>query len=468
MMSEHLIKSYNPATQELLFETEASDQKTVQLAIQKAKEAFSSWSRLPDTKRIEHLKHFAELLKKRAQEFASIISQENGKPLWDALFEVNAMVNKVDISIQAKRTRCHEIAFSQGNAQAITRFKPHGVLAVFGPFNFPGHLPNGHIVPALLAGNTIVFKPSELTPLVGESLVKLYQEAGLPDGVLNLLQGGPAAGKEIISHPDISGALFTGSAKTGEFLQKSLPFTKILALEMGGNNPLVISQCDDVTAASELTIQSAYVTSGQRCTAARRLIVIENNSNEAFLKELIKKTSEITVGSYTDRPEPFMGPVINNAAAEKLLLAQQTLERQGGKPLLEMHRINPNLPFLTPGLIDVTAVRNRKDEEIFGPLLQLIRVANLQEAIDEANATAYGLSSGFVSQSREEYELFWQQIRAGVVNWNMPLTGASSKAPFGGIGLSGNHRPSALFAADYCAYPVASLEREKFSDKETG
>jgi succinylglutamic semialdehyde dehydrogenase len=274
-----------------------------------------------------------------------------------------------------------------------------------------------------------------------------------------LVQGGKNTGKLVATHPEVDGLLFTGSWQTGSRLAEQFAKfpQKILALEMGGNNPLVISSISDVTTAAYLTVLYAFLSSGQRCTCARRLIIVSNKQNDAFLEKLLYMTKSIVVGAYDDIPEPFMGPVVSSSAAEKLIDQQQELLNLGGKPLLAMSRLKRGPTYLTPGIIDMTNMQ-RPDEEIFGPLLQVIRVKNFKEAIAEANRTAYGLTAGLFSDSEKEYREFYAQVKAGVINWNMQLTGASSGAPFGGIGKSGNHRPSALYAADYCAYPVASLE----------
>jgi succinylglutamic semialdehyde dehydrogenase len=211
-------------------------------------------------------------------------------------------------------------------------------------------------------------------------------------------------------------------------------------------------------AAALVTIQSAYLTAGQRCSCARRLILIENKESHQFLTELERMIDNIQVGAYTDVPEPFMGPVISERTAQYLITAQNTIRSKGGKPIREMGLLKENSALLSPGLMDITDAANLPDEEIFGPFLQLIRVRNLDEAIDEANNTAFGLTAGLLSTSQEEFNKFYCRIRAGVINWNAPLTGASSSAPFGGIKRSGNYRPSAYYAADYCAYPVASIE----------
>jgi succinylglutamic semialdehyde dehydrogenase len=228
---------------------------------------------------------------------------------------------------------------------------------------------------------------------------------------------------------------------------------------MGGNNPLIVWNVNDLHAAAYATVQSAYLSAGQRCSCARRLIVPASGDSGEFITRLLEMIQRIRVGQYTDIPEPFMGPVIHKRAADDLLHMQSDLQRRGGKSLVEMRRLDGD-NLLSPGLIDVTEIAERDDNEIFGPLLQLIRVHYFDEAIAEANRTAYGLAAGLLCDDRALYEKFFREIRAGVVNWNRPLTGASSQLPFGGIGNSGNHRPSGSFAADYCSYPIASLESE--------
>jgi succinylglutamic semialdehyde dehydrogenase len=333
-------------------------------------------------------------------------------------------------------------------------------MAVLGPFNFPGHLPNGHIVPALLAGNTVVFKPSEMTPMVAQKTLECWQAANIPPGVINLVQGGKETGKALSEHKDINGLLFTGSWNTGCHFAKLFAEypEKILALEMGGNNPYIISSVQNIQAAAYLTIQSAFLTSGQRCTCARRLIIIDSPQSKTFLSTLIKMAESIRVGAYTDSPEPFMGPLISAAAASMLISKHDSLIRQGAIPILPLKILSKGPAFLSPGIIDVSAITS-PDEELFGPLLQVIHVPNFTAALEIANRTKYGLAAGLLSDKPKEYELFYKYVKAGIINWNTPLTGASSAAPFGGIGQSGNHRPSALYAADYCAYPIASLER---------
>jgi succinylglutamic semialdehyde dehydrogenase len=235
---------------------------------------------------------------------------------------------------------------------------------------------------------------------------------------------------------------------------------KILALELGGNNPLVVWDAPDVHAAATIAVQSAFMSAGQRCTAARRLIV-KDGAHEELVGTIVKLAERLIVDQPHANPAPFMGPVIDNQAADQLQEAFLDLMMKGGRPLKHLDRPSDDRPFLTPAVIDVTEVANRPDAELFGPVLQVIRVPDFDAALAEANATRYGLAASLVGGSPELYDRFWANIRSGVVNWNKPTNGAPSNAPFGGVGLSGNHRPSAYYAADYCAYPVVSSEAEQ-------
>ncbi|TKJ67256.1 succinylglutamate-semialdehyde dehydrogenase [Pseudomonas viridiflava] len=454
------ITSLNPVTQQVLWSGQGATAEQVDLAVQAARQAFPGWARRSLQERIDVLEAFAARLKHHADDLARCIGEETGKPLWESATEVTTMVNKVAISVQSYRERTGEKSGPLGDATAVLRHKPHGVVAVFGPYNFPGHLPNGHIVPALLAGNTVLFKPSELTPKVAELTVKCWIEAGLPAGVLNLLQGDRETGIALAANPGIDGLFFTGSSRTGNALHQQFAGRpdKILALEMGGNNPLVVDEVQDVDAAVYTVIQSAFISAGQRCTCARRLLVPQGEWGDAFLARLVAVSETIEVGSFDQQPAPFMGSVISLDAALGLLDAQRILLAKGAVSLLEMRQPLAQSALLTPGIIDVTAVSERSDEELFGPLLQVIRYADFDAAIAEANDTHYGLAAGLLSDSEARYQQFWLESRAGIVNWNKQLTGAASSAPFGGVGASGNHRASAYYAADYCAYPVASLE----------
>jgi len=458
----HDFSSINPSNGEVVWQGKTATAEQVADAIKAARSAQLGWADMTLEERIVILENFAAELKEHSEEFATIIARETGKPLWETRTEVGAMTGKIAISIRAYNERTGTTENPMPGAKAFIRHKPHGVVAVFGPYNFPGHLPNGHIVPALLAGNTVVFKPSELTPAVAELTLKLWQKAGLPAGVINLVQGEVETGKALASHKGIDGLFFTGSSRTGHILHEQFAGQpgKILALEMGGNNPLIVTDVADTKAAIHDIIQSAFISTGQRCTCARKLFLPADEQGDAILAGLIKATKAIKVGDYDAEDQPFIGSMISSAAAAGMVKAQQQLVELGAEVLVELTH-KENTGFVTPGILECTNVANFPDEEHFGPLLKVFRFTDFDAAIDKANDTSFGLSAGLLSDSAADYDHFLRRIRAGIVNWNRPITGASSAAPFGGIGASGNHRASAYYAADYCAYPVASVELEK-------
>ena len=375
-MSDEII-SYEPATGAVLWRHPIGD---VDAEVACAHAGWSSWASKPLAFRIETMRRFANIVRQRNDAFTDLIARETGKPIWEARGEVETVIAKVDISVSAyaDRTAQRRLEATMGSRIAV-RHKPHGVLAVLGPYNFPAHLPNGHIVPALIAGNAVVFKPSEKTPAVGSFLVECFRAAGVPPECIRLVIGGPNEGKALA---------------------------------------------------------------------------------EPLLAEVNRLIDRLIVGSPHDDPAPFMGPVIDNDTADQLTESFLALMMKGGRPVQHMARPVEDRPFVTPGIIDVTDVGDRPDIELFGPLLQVIRADDFDGAIAEANNTRYGLSASLISQTPALFDRFWAGARAGIVNWNRPTNGAPSNAPFGGVGWSGNHRPSAYYAADYCAYPVVSNEAE--------
>ncbi len=454
----------DPSTGRQTWTSNESTEEDVARAAQAARDTFEDWALRSLDERIAVCTRFRDLLKEHAEELAAIIAEEVGKPLWEARTEVATMANKIDISVQSYGARTGESNAKVADGNAVLRHRPHGVFAVYGPYNFPGHLPNGHIVPALIAGNTVVFKPSEYAPRTAVKTVQLWEKAGLPKGVLNLVNGGRNTGIALGANPLIDGVLFTGSSQTGAALHKQFGGQpgKMLALEMGGNNPLVVWDLSDnpkdVDAAVHHAVMSAFISAGQRCTCARRLVVQDTPEGQAFIDRLVEVASKLQVGPSNADPQPFMGPVVSAAVAARLVQAQAEMEQKGGKVLLQMRQLDPNAGFVTAGIVDVTNAQGIPDEEWFGPLLQVVRVKDFDSALKVANATEFGLAAALLSPSEELWKRFAVRARAGIVNWNRPTTGAASSAPFGGVGKSGNHRPSAYYAADYCAYPVASIE----------
>ncbi|MBY6034056.1 succinylglutamate-semialdehyde dehydrogenase [Marinobacter daepoensis] len=455
-------ESLQPVTGSTVWDGNAACLEDVDAAVREARKAFPAWRRKSLAERQAIVEAFGELLEANKEDLAHQIGLETGKPLWESRTEVAAMMGKIPISIKAYHERTGHTESDVAGGHAVLRHRPHGVVAVFGPYNFPGHLPNGHIVPALLAGNTVVFKPSELTPGVAELTVRLWVKAGLPDGVINLVQGGSDTGKCLARHPLLDGLFFTGSSTVGQLLHEQFGGQpeKILALEMGGNNPLIVQNISDMDGAVHHTLQSAFLSAGQRCTCARRLLVPKGTKGDAFVARLVAVAGRITVGEFDADPQPFMGSVISPQAAEQMLSAQSAMVEAGAKILLEMKQTKPGTGLLSPGIVDATDV-SLEDQEYFGPLLTVYRYKSFDEALELANNTRFGLSAGILTDDRRLYNRLVEEVRAGIVNWNRPLTGASSAAPFGGVGASGNHRASAWYAADYCAWPMASLEAAK-------
>lgn len=460
----HDVNSVDPAKNKEIWSAKSASAAQVDAAVKSARNAFEAWSELGVDARIAIIQKFVDLLGENKERLTQVIAQETGKPLWESATEIGAMMGKLAISVRAYNERTGTVENPMPAGKAVLMHKPHGVVAVFGPYNFPGHLPNGHIIPALIAGNTLVFKPSDLTPKVAEETVKLWEQAGIPKGVLNLVQGHLDTGKALASHPNIDGLFFTGSSRTGKLLHEQFAGHpgKILALEMGGNNPLIVKDVANTEAAVHDIIQSAFITTGQRCTCARRLFIENSEQGDAILARLVEVTKGLTVGDYDAEEQPFMGAMISANAAQMMVTAQKGLVDLGATTLVELKHLDENTGFVSPGIVDVTSiVEQMPDEEHFGPLLKVIRFDSMDEAIDGANNTSFGLSAGLISDSRELFDLFVKRSRAGIVNWNRPTTGASSAAPFGGIGDSGNHRASAYYAADYCSYPVATIQLDE-------
>ncbi|WP_298443664.1 succinylglutamate-semialdehyde dehydrogenase [uncultured Ferrimonas sp.] len=455
--------SVNPATNKVIWQGYGASAEQVDAAIAAARAAQLDWYLSGLGKRLAVIEAFKAQLEQNKEAIAELIANETGKPLWETRTEAGAMVGKIAISVGAYRERTGVKESDLPAGRAVLRHKPHGVVAVFGPYNFPAHLPNGHIVPALLAGNAVVLKPSELTPAISELVLKLWHNAGLPAGVINLVQGEVDTGKALASHSDVDGLFFTGSSRTGHMLhqQHGGQPGKILALEMGGNNPLIVRQVSDVRGAVHDIIQSAFISSGQRCTCARRLFVPRTEQGDEIVARLVKATEAIIVDKQNAEPAPFIASMISASAAQGMVAAQDNLVSLGGTILTPLSQLEADTGLVRPGIIDVTAINQLPDEEYFGPLLQLVRYDEFDDAIAMANNTRYGLSAGLLADDRAEWDYFLPRSRAGIVNWNKQITGAAGSAPFGGIGASGNHRASAYYAADYCAYPVASMEADK-------
>ncbi len=432
-------------------------------AVARAQRAWPAWAALPHSNRIELVRRFANEVRREHDALATLIARETGRPLWEAHSEVEDAVARVELSVRAYADRTAQRRLDSAlQGSAALRHKPHGVMAVITPARSPASVPTGHIVPALIAGNCVVFKPAEQTTASADLLAQCFHRAGISATVVQMVPGGPEQGQALAAHNGIDGVLFTGSAHVGISINRRLAANpaKLVTLELGGNNPIVVWDTPKLADAAALVVQSAFASTGQRCTSARRLIVRSTLADD-LIGEVRQLTERLIVGGPFDDPAPFMGPVIDNRAADGLTQSFLYLLSNGGRAIKHLVRLDDAHPFLSPAIIDVTRMKERPDVELFGPLLQVVVVDDFEAAIAEANATRFGLCAALVGGSPQEYNQFWSQVRAGVINWNRPTFAHSAGAPLGGIGLSGNHRPSAYYTADSCAYPVASAELDQ-------
>ena len=454
------IVSYEPATGAELWRHASTQLEPVMAA---ARGAWAPWAAGSLAVRVELVRRFANELLRNADQAARLIAQETGKPLWEALAEVEAGIARTEVAIRAHSERAPQRRMNNGLAGDLTiRHKPHGVVVVLGAWPQPLLMPLGHILPALIAGNAVVFKPSGNAPACGELLVRLLHTAGIGEQIVQVAYGGGEAGLALAMHDEADVVVFSGSPQAGIALNRKLSTRpdRLLTLEMGGNNPLMVWDTPLIEDAAVLVVQSAFGGAGQRPTSARRLIVAEK-IYDPLMAAVRKLADRIIIGAPFDQPAPFMGPLIDMASADGIADSFVWLMSNGGTPLRHMVRPREGLPFVTPGIVDVTAMAERPDIELFGPLLQVIKVADFDEGISIANATRFGLVAGLIGGTPKQYSRFWAGSRAGIVTWNRPTTAELGAAPVGGIGLSGNHRAGGLYAPDYCAYPVATAEVEQ-------
>ncbi|MEK6703690.1 MAG: aldehyde dehydrogenase family protein [Planctomycetota bacterium] len=466
------ITSTNPAHPSSTVWSGLADPTHVDSAVAAARQALKVWSHWPGEKRAQVLRTFQDIAARRVNDIAAIIQSETGKVAWDSKAEATLLGAKVDITLDAGPDAAMRRVTGFETPLADTRsgrcwFRPHGVMAVLGPFNFPAHLPNGHIIPALAMGNTIVLKPSDKTPGVGQLLGELYQEAldahGAPPGVVNVVQGRADIAQSLVAHDDLDAVLFTGSWPVGRAIMAANLDRpgRMLALEMGGNNAAVILPDADLRQAVIECVRSAFITTGQRCTCTRRVIVHESIAPKV-IAAICKAASNLIVGDPAAPHPVFMGPVISESARKAILDAQSTLAKAGGEVLVPCTSIDGEGWFISPGVMRVPRFElgttgPGADIEIFGPFLRVSTAASLDDALTQANATNFGLAASIFTRDQAAIDQFLTHARAGCVNVNTGTAGASSKLPFGGLGQSGNHRPAGAFSLDYCAYPVAGM-----------
>lgn len=479
-----VIQSHDPAHPESVIWRGVPDIAAVAAAVDSARRAFKVWSRWTVERRAEALLACKALFAERTSQIAQTLCAETGKAMWEAEAEAKLLSAKIDTTLftgpmsdGSGRARITGFEIPLGGTKSgRCAFRPHGVMAVLGPFNFPVHLPNGHIVPALLAGNTIVFKPSDKTPAVGQLLAELFSEAlrtaGAPDGVVNLVHGAADVARALVDHDDLDGILFTGSWPVGRtILEANLDRPgRIIALEMGGNNAAVVMPDCDLRQAVIECVRASFATTGQRCTCTRRIIVHESIATR-FTSAFAKITSNLLIGDPIGvgegGPQPFYGPIIRAQARDAAIGFQRDLVVGGGHTIVQATAIDHSSGghYISPGVVGVPRFSLAEDPqrdcgcdvEVFGPIVRISTCRDLDDAMEQANASRFGLAASIFTANRGSAGRFLAEARAGCVNVNTGTAGASGKLPFGGLGHSGNHRPAGAFSLDYCAYPVASM-----------
>ena len=459
--SEKSFSTENPFTGEAVLRVNPAGLGQVDEAIESAHKAYLVWRALSFEARAEHLLRLKEALLKRKEDLASAITSEMGKISKEALVEAGACAAKIDLTLGEAAKRVADV-HPDGLSGGHYTYRPHGVMAVIGPYNFPIHLANGHIIAALMMGNTVVFKPSSVTPLVAQIYTECVHEASLPAGVFNLLPMTRQAGDRLVTHPKVKGILFTGSWAVGLHFKKLTledPH-KILALEMGGKNAVIVADDAHLDQVVAEVVTGAFLTTGQRCTGTSRVICTPKHLD--VLTERLAKAASVVESVDPLQEGAFMGPLASKGALRTYRRDVEAADKDSALEALvpfregagvcgvggSFHRVkkyDPSHPYIR--------------EEVFGPALTIEAVKDLDEAFERATHTDYGLSFSIFTESEENYRRALIEVPSGIINWNRATNGASGRLPFGGVGKSGNHRPAALFAPEYCSYPVASMQK---------
>lgn len=439
----------------------------VESVLTSAQSGFEKWRKTSVEERINVLKRYQEIVRKKKAEIAEALAWEVGKPYWEALTEAAALDSKVSVTLSDsyERIRQQTITDVLPKTDGHVVFKPLGPCLIIGPFNFPCHLANGQILSALLAGNSIIFKPSEKTIYSAQLMVECFHEAGFPEGVINFINGtGLTAGK-LTADPRVKGVFFTGSRGVGlkilENTHKDL--SKLVALELGGKNTTILHKDTHIAHALPELLRSGYLTTGQRCTSTS-MILVHRDIEEKFIKEFAEVVRRIRVGHPIDsKPEAFMGPLIDAAAEKSYFDFCEAGAREGAEVLVpatkldvgvEGHYVSPSLHYLKAPKLNGKFIQ----DEVFGPNCFFIPYSDIEEAIHIANATPYGLAASVFTRDVKIYETCLRDIDSGLINLNRSTVGATARLPFGGVKNSGNHRPAAVSMIDSCVHAVASLE----------
>ena len=438
------IPNINPAnTNDIIGTAQLCTREEAKSAVEAAYNAFKGWKNTPAPVRGRIIAKMARLMEEHKEELAQILTREEGKTINESRGELGRAINVVEFCAGESRRMNGETIQSELPANfAYTIKEPHGVVALITPWNFPVAIPMWKLAPALVAGNTVVFKPASNTPATAVRLTELFIEAGIPEGVLNLVIGsGSEAGDEIVNHPAVRAISFTGSSEIGfkmyeQIARRGIPFQA----EMGGKNPVVVLEDCDIDLAVEHTAQGAFGSTGQRCTATSRAVVIDTIADK-FVEKIVARAESFKLGDGSD-PAIEIGPSVDESQFNTVLKYIDIGHEDGATMLCGGKKASgeglENGYFVEPTVFDhVTPDMRIAREEIFGPVLSILRVKDFDEAMMVANDSEYGLSSSVFSNDYNDIHRFIDEIESGMTHVNSPTTGGEAHIPFGGIKATG-------------------------------
>lgn len=462
---EKEITKFSPANLEQHLWTLKISKEHIEEVIQSATAGFKIWRKKTAAERIAVLRNYQAEILKRVDEIAIALALETGKPLAECKNEAAGLAAKVDVTIKDSLPRIanQEYAEIMPGITGHFNYKPLGPILIIGPFNFPCHLANGQIVSALLAGNSIIFKPSEKTAYSPQLMFECLHLAGFPKGVINLFQGDGALTAQLVSAPQIKAIHFTGSKEVGSKIAQSVAtdFSKLLALELGGKNASLIHHDANFEHAIAECLNACFLTSGQRCTSTS-LILIHESKILKFQNEFTQIAQKIIVGHPLEG-SPFMGPLIDEHAEKSYAFYQAKAISDGAHILLPAQKLKLKYPgyYWSPSIYLYDQQDKNKEfikQEIFAPNVTLIPYKDIDEGIDIINSTEYGLSFAVFTQNKDIAEQCMAEVDAGILNINRSTVGASARLPFGGCKNSGNFRPAGVTMIDSCVQLTSSLE----------
>lgn len=437
------IKSINPAnTEDVVAEFPIATIADTKKAIESAKEAFKTWRKIPSPARARYIEKAVRIARSQAEDLAKVMTREEGKILSEAKGEIEKGINLLEwYSGEGLRFMGMTAPSEIPNNLLYTLRYPLGVVSIITPWNFPWAIPCWKIAPALVAGNTIVFKPASLTPLMAVRLLRIFEEAGLPEGVLNMLVGsGSTVGDEMVKNAGIRAVSFTGSNSVGGRLYEDSARRGIkVTCEMGGKNPCVIMEDADLDLALGGVVKGAFGSTGQRCTATSRLIVMEAVADQ-FVKMIVEAAKKIKVGDGMD-PSVGMGPCVDKHQYDSVLEYMEIGKKEGKLLIGGGKATGAGLEkgyFVQPTVFDrVKPTMRIFQEEIFGPVLSIVRVKSFEEALAFSNDVRYGLTSAIYTRDINCAMRYIDEVEAGMVHVNSPTIGGEAQVPFGGVKATG-------------------------------